>query len=315
MSKICVIQKVVVLLRNQSKRKEIRMKKFLNATVKLLINEKFLTTILIIYALLVFFGEQFAAPLFTLTVWVWIDFAVTVIFLLEMFIRLHHDGLKRYIKHNWFDAVVVLLSLPSLFVPFVEMNSLHMVLILRLLRLGRIMRVFLLFQYLPNINKLLKGFLSGLKQTASILMGFILVMFVFGLISYALFKDMSMQFFGTPLQSLHSMFQLFIIDGWLEITHSVSAGMEPMEKEVIYFYFIGLVALLGIVGMAFITSIFVDAMGEKENDDVQKKLNKISKKLDMLLDRQDEMEKHMADNNQLNTSKPLQGQASQQAIE
>ncbi len=272
------------------------MKKSLSPIAHFLINEKFLTVILIIYALVVFCGEQFASSVFSFSLWVWIDFVCTLIFLLEMIIKIRLDGWKKYIKGNWFDAFVVLLSLPSLLVPFVDFSHLHTVVILRLLRLGRIMRVFLLFQYLPNINKLLKGFLSGIRQTASVLLGFLIVMFVFGLISYALFKDVSTQFFGTPLQSLHSMFQLFVIDGWLEITHSVSEGMSPMGRELIYFYFIALVALLGIIGMAFITSIFVDAMAEKDNDDVQKKLRKISKQLDTLLEKQTELENHLHNN-------------------
>ncbi len=272
------------------------MKKPLSPIAKFLINEKFLTIILIIYALVVFCGEQFASSLFSFSLWVWIDFVCTLIFLSEMIIKLRLEGWKKYIKNNWFDAFVVIISLPSLLVPFVEFGNLHTVVILRLLRLGRIMRVFLLFQYLPNINKLLKGFLSGIRQTASVLLGFLIVMFVLGMISYALFKDISVQFFGTPLQSLHSMFQLFVIDGWLEITHAVSEGMTPIGRELVYFYFISLVALLGIIGMAFITSIFVDAMAEKDNDDVQKKLRKISKQMDALLEKQTELEKRLTNN-------------------
>ncbi len=272
------------------------MRKYISTLANLFTDERFLTSILVVYALVVFCGEQFAGGFFTYTVWVWIDFVCTFVFLVEMFIKIRQYGFRCYIHNSWFDAFVVVLSIPSLLVPFVNIGTLHMVVILRLLRLGRIMRVFLLFQYLPNIHKLLKGFLSGMRQTSSVLLGFFIVMFVFGLISYALFKDVCTQFFGTPLQSLHSMFQLFIIDGWLEITHAVSEGMTPMGRELVYFYFVALIALLGVVGMAFITSIFVDAMGEKDSDDVQRKLHRISKQMDAMLEKQTELEKRLTDN-------------------
>ncbi len=269
------------------------MKKVLDNIFCILTKDSFLIGVLLIYSLIVFLGEQFAGATASHLLWIWADFICTLIFLLEMIIKIHQNGVVKYLKNNWFDALVITLSLPSLLMPFIDINGLHVVAILRLLRISRVMRVFLLFHYLPNVNKLFKGLLSGIRQTATVLLGFFIVMFVFALISYALFKDISFEFFGTPLRSLYSMFQLFTIEGWYDIPNVISAGSSAGWSDLVRIYFVVLVALLGIVGMAFITSIFVDAMGEKDNDDMQKKLYKISQQIDLLLEKQIELENQL----------------------
>ncbi len=265
------------------------MKSWLNQAQIILTKDSFLITILTLYALIVFLGEQFTDGITSYLLWIWADFSCTLVFLLEMIVKIRQEGWKDYFKNNWFDAFVIILSLPSLLIPFIDIRGFHVVAILRLLRISRVMRVFLLFHYLPNVNKLLHGLWVGIRQTATVLVGFFIVMFVFALISYALFKDFSFELFGTPLRSLYSMFQLFTIEGWYDIPNALAEGTTSGWADFIRIYFVVLVALLGIIGMAFITSIFVDAMGEKDSEDLQKQIQNMSQQIEILIEQQKEL--------------------------
>ncbi len=262
------------------------MKNFFTRIKKLFIDDRFLITVLLIYAIIVFVGEQISSIDLSFSVWLWADFVCTLIFLIEMIIKSQTDGFSKYFRSNWFDVVIIAISLPSLIIPFIPLemiSGLSVVLVLRLLRLSRVMRVLLLFHFLPNLNHLIKGFLLGIKQTATVLVGFFIFMFVFALVSCALFKDISPDFFGTPLCSLYSIFQLFTVEGWYEIPNAITSSLSDGWSPIVTMYFVFLVVIEGVIGMAFITSIFVDAMAEKDNDDMKKQLSNIEKKVDELI--------------------------------
>jgi len=246
---------------------------------KYFINDRFIFAIILLNAIIIFIQEM------GVNIW-WInalDAICTVVFAVEMIVKQSTWGMKKYWKDGWnrMDASLVILSLPSIFSyiwPDALIN-LSFILILRLLRVFRFFRVFHLF---PNFATIVQNVKVAMKQCFSVFVGFGILLFVFTLISCALFSQAAPDYFGTPLESLYSTFRMCTIEGWYEIPDAVAQGSAHWAVWPVRIYFIGILVSMGIIGMSIINSIFVDAMVSDNNADVLKKLDSLEKKIDNL---------------------------------
>lgn len=221
-----------------------------------------------------------------------LDTTCTVIFILEMMYKLRQLSWSGYWSDGWnrLDGALVILSLPSIAVFFlpVEGANLSVLLALRLLRALRFFR-FLHFLSEDALTKLGKGFLKGLTSSWPVLAAFFVIIVIFGLINCSLFKDVAPEFFGGPLSSIYSVFQLFTVEGWYDIPSACCGGNEsPVMMGFIRLYFCVLLIAGGIIGMSFINSVFVDAMAEDNNDEVLKKISDLEAKIDELTSKLEE---------------------------
>ena len=205
-----------------------------------------------------------------------LDTTCTIIFIIEMVYKLNKYGMLGYWRYGWnrLDGSLVILSLPSLIVLLfpVEGANLSILLAFRLLRTLRVLRI---IKVLGNtMNKLAVGFKKGLITSSPVIAAFFVIIVIFGLINCSLFKDVAPEFFGGPLSSIYSVFQLFTIEGWYDIPSACCGGNDsPIMMGFIRLYFCVLLIAGGIIGMSFINSVFVDAMAEDNNDDVKKLIN------------------------------------------
>jgi len=74
--------------------------------------------------------------------WFWVDYVCVVFFLIEALIKIRRNGWRCYWTSGWnkFDFSVVVLSMPALLGPFLDVSQFAFVLILRL---GRLFRLFI----------------------------------------------------------------------------------------------------------------------------------------------------------------------------
>lgn len=212
-----------------------------------------------------------------------LDMLCTVIFIVEMLLKHKAYGLKGYWQDGWnkMDGVLVILSLPSLVSPFMEVSgaSLSVLLAFRLLRVLKFFRV---MHFFPNFGEIMSGFGRAMKESWAVLASFAVLILIFGLINCSLFKESAPEYFGTPAASIYSVFRLFTIEGWYDIPDAIAGVASPGLARLIRFYFCMLLIGGGIIGMSFINSVFVDAMAEDNNDGVMQKLEEMEKKIDDL---------------------------------
>lgn len=245
---------------------------------KLFLNDRFIIWIILLNACLLCIQEA------GVHLW-WIDALdalCTILFTVEMIVKQSEWGMKAYWSRGWniMDGTLVILSLPSLvyFVwPGVAFN-LSFLLVLRVLRIFRFFRVFHLF---PNFEKIIKNVRLAMKQSFSVFVGFGILLVVFSLISCAIFRNAAPDYFGTPWDSLYSVFKMCTVEGWYEIPDAVVVGAPAWSVHLIRIYFVTILISMGLLGMSIINSIFVDAMVSDNNDEVLKKLAEIEKKLEM----------------------------------
>ena len=138
-------------------------------------------------------------------------------------------------------------------------------------------------KFIPKIEELLNGVQRALKASVFILIGFFLYIFIIGVLSFSLFKNLSPEYFTDPLTSLYSTFKIFTVEGWAEIPDSIIQNATG-STFFIYLYFIFILLTGGIFGLSLVNSIFVDAMVSDNNDELEKKVDNLNLKLDKLLE-------------------------------
>ena len=246
---------------------------------RLLLNEYLLLAIVVLNVVVIFVQECGVEHL-ALSV---LDIACTLIFVAEMVVKHSEYGWKGYWGDRWnvLDGVVTLLSLPALLVYFMpDSYSLNAIIIFRALRVFKLFRTARRF---PNLKEIWAGFKLALRQSAGFLLGYLIVIVVIAMFNSALFGKAAPQYFGTPLDAIYAVFQLFTVEGWYEIPDAVVGHMAPVWVHVVRLYFCLLLIGGGIIGMSLINSIFVDALAADNNDDVKAKLDVLEEKIDRLL--------------------------------
>ena len=212
-----------------------------------------------------------------------IDTLCTVLFLCEMIVKHMEWGAKQYWSSGWnrLDGILVIISIPSLLeyiFPSLAFNM-SFLLVFRMLRVFRFFRV---FHFFPDFERIMSNVKVAVKQSLSIFCGLFVLIIIFSLINCALFKEVSPQYFGTPMTSMFSVFQICTVEGWYEIPLSIAQDLPTIVGHLVRIYFVGILITLGLVGMSIVNSIFVDAMVSDNNDDVLKKLNELEKKIEEL---------------------------------
>lgn len=254
----------------------------INNTKELFLKEKVILVIIIVNACILFLQESgIQNALINI-----MDYCCTVIFLVEMIVKLYAYGFKKYWGDAWnrFDGILVILSFPSLLVLFMPnlTTNLSFVLVLRVLR---VFRFFRLVHAFPGFTKLAHSFIQALRHSYVIFVGMLVMIIIFAMIGCALFKEVAPEYFSTPLDAIYSTFRIFTGEGWNEIPDTVAIEVGEGWAYAVKLYFSLLFVLGCIIGMSLLNSVFVDAMVADNDDDIREKLNSMEETLDKIKDK------------------------------
>jgi len=250
---------------------------------KIFLNDKFILLLILINAVTIFASGFEMSPsnrfIFSIT-----DNIITGLFITELIVKFKEFGIKGYFDSNWnkFDFVLIALSLPALiaFVGNFEITNLSFLLVFRVMR---VFKSFRFLKFIPGIEHLVKGINRALKASIFVFIGFIIYIFIISILSFYLFKGVSTEYFGNPLNSLYTTFKIFTVEGWYEIPDLLTQNLSSTTSFFTYLYFIFVVISGGIFGLSLVNSIFVDAMVSDNNDALEKKIDSLEKKIDKLL--------------------------------
>lgn len=244
------------------------------------LDERIILLIIFVNSVIIYVQESGYTPL-----WLGVADAVcTCLFAVEMIVKICEEGWRGYWSSGWnrLDGSLVILSVPAIASYFIsaELFDLSFLMILRILRVFRFFRT---FHFFPNFSQIAKNFKRALRESFSVIVGFLILIVVFALITCALFRDSAPDYFATPAASIFSIFQLCTVEGWSDIPKSVADGLPASMSGWVHIYFCLLLILGGIIGMSLVNSIFVDAMVSDNNDGIEQKLREIEEKIDALL--------------------------------
>lgn len=247
------------------------------------IDERLVITIILLNALALFLGDYgpHTAPD---SFWFGVDYACVVYFALETVIKLRVLGVRAYFTNNWnrIDFVIIVVSLPVLLSPWVEMYWMSSLTALRLLRLFRLFR---LFRFIPGRDQMAAGIVRSLKASVGVFLGVVLVNIILALGAVVLFgENADDPHFGTPWRAVYSMFRVFTIEGWYEIPDRIAMHSGTAWGAFARVYFSMAVFGGGILGLSLVNAVFVDQMTADNTDPITHRLDQMNERFASLED-------------------------------
>lgn len=250
---------------------------------RLFLNDKFILGLILINSVILFVGGYLLTESNKLILTV-ADNLITTLFIVELIVKLREFGAKGYFKSNWnkFDFILIILSVPAL-ITFIFNLSLLDFSFLLVFRILRVFKAFRFFKFIPNVGKLVQGIQRALKASVFVFIGFVIYIFVIGILSFYLFQGSGSEYFSNPMISLYSTFKIFTVEGWFEIPEQIIVGYSESATIFTYLYFIFVVLTGGIFGLSLVNSIFVDSMVSDNNDGIEKKIDDLDNKVNEIL--------------------------------
>jgi voltage-gated sodium channel len=212
----------------------------------------------------------------------WLDYFFILFFLLEAIFKMKKMGIRGYFQGSWnrFDFLVLAISLPSLLELFLPVPNTSVALLLRVFRLSRLLRF---FKFVPHLNKMLEGIGRALKASVFVLMALFFLNFILALFTCHIFGEILPEYFGNPLISSFSIFQMFTVEGWNDIPVALAMKTNnPVFEGFARLYFVLVVLVGGIFGMSLANAIFVDEMTMDNTKSLDEKIDVLQVKIEEL---------------------------------
>lgn len=212
----------------------------------------------------------------------YLDFAFVVLFLIEAIVKVASMGWKDYFLSNWnkLDFFIVVFSIPTLlaiFLPFPSTSALKLLRLMRFLRLARLMT------FIPHMEMIISGLGRALKASVFVLLLLMFMNFLLALFTCHFYGEIAPEYFGDPLISSYSIFQMFTVEGWNEIPQVIAErSSDDLFAGLARFYFVLVVLAGGIFGMSLANAVFVDEMTMDNNIVLEDKIDKLEKNIEEL---------------------------------
>ena len=250
---------------------------------KIFLNDRFILSLILLNAIILFLEgyDNGSSRLYSLTI---LDNLFTLFFIIEMLVKIRTYGVKPYFTSNWnrLDATLIILSLPALvaFMLNIDLVNVSYLLVFRILR---VFKSFRFFQFIPNIDHMIQGVKQALRASLFAMLGFLIFIFITGILSHYIFQQNNTEYFSDPAKSLYSTFKIFTVEGWFDIPETITKDYTNTQAFFTYLYFVLIVLIGGIFGLSLVTSIFVDSMVSDNNDELERKVEHLETKIDEVL--------------------------------
>lgn len=200
----------------------------------------------------------------------WVDQAVTMIFAVEIATKLIVYRLNFFKSGwNWFDFLVVGVSL----VPGGAAFS--------VLRAMRVLRILRLLHIVPMLRRITEALLNALPGMGAILAVLALLTYVGAVMATNLFGDTEneevLQLFGDLPSSAYSLFQVMTMDGWrFEVVQKVVDDGNPYAP----FFFLIFIFIASFAVLNLFIALIVDALAAEQRAATVEHLDEIEEEMD-----------------------------------
>ena len=178
----------------------------------------------------------------------YIDYSITIFFVIEILIRFIAEPKKlNFFKNGWnvFDTLIVLLSL----VPIPNNSSF---LLLRLLRVFRVLR---LISVVPELKKIIEALLSSVTRVFYVGLLLFIILYIYATIGSILFSTDIPDRWGDVGVSMITLFQVLTMSSWEQV-------MLPLQDLYwwAWIYFFSFIIICGITMLNLLIAILVDVV-------------------------------------------------------
>lgn len=254
------------------------MKRFLDR----LVADRLVMAVIVVNAAALVLHEMSPVGGLPAAFWFWVDYACVWFFLVEVLIKSRRGGWPAYWASGWnrFDFTVVIVSMPAVLGPFLDVEQFAFVLILRL---GRLFRLFRVLRFIPNLDRMVTGARRALRASIGVFLALALVNLILAVMATLLFRNIDPKHFGNPVTAGYSIFQVFTVEGWNEIAEGLVTSAEGSGKTAslavvvtVRMFFVVAVVVGGILGLSLANAVFVDQMMLDNNDALEAKVDRLT---------------------------------------
>lgn len=180
-----------------------------------------------------------------------IDRIVVGIFLVELALKLAAYRLRFFTTGwNWFDLIVILVSVVPMAGSFSVLRSL------------RILRAFRLFSVMPQMRKVVEALLHAIPGMGAVIAVLALMFYVSAVMATKLFSLTNPDRFGTLGDSAFSLFQVMTLEGW-----ATDLALPVMEFHPwAWLFFLVFIVLTSFAILNLFIAIIVDSLQSKHFD-------------------------------------------------
>ncbi|MDX1347334.1 MAG: ion transporter [Thiomicrorhabdus chilensis] len=175
---------------------------------------------------------------------VFLDYAVTLFFLIEIIIRMAAEPRVRdFFKKGWniFDFVIVVVSL-------IPLDDSEYALIARMLRLFRVMR---LISFIPELRVLVSALISAMPRMGYVALLMFIIFYLYAVIGNLMFSQINPQLWGDLGLALLTLFRVATFEDWTDVMYETMTvyGLSWIYYITFIFFsaFVFLNMMIGIV--------------------------------------------------------------------
>lgn len=229
------------------------IKKIQNASLNLRNNkifELFVVSIIILSALLIG-AKTYKIPEALMQLVIWLDLAVTFIFLFEITIRFIAEEKKSQFFHsawNIFDTLIVVISL-------IPIEDSEMALIGRLVRIFRVLRM---VSIIPELRMLLNSLVRALPQLGYVLLLMFIIFYIYAAVGATFFSDINPILWGDISISLLTLFRVMTFEDWTDVMYETMA-VHPLS----WIYYLTFIFLTAFAFLNMVIGIVVNVLEDE----------------------------------------------------
>lgn len=183
-----------------------------------------------------------------------LDYLVTIIFLIEILIRMGAENkFFHFFRKGWnnFDFIIVAISL-------IPLDSTDVVLLGRLLRVFRVMR---LITFIPEFRKIIETILKAIPQVSYVSLFMFIEMYIFAAIGSILFAEIDPNNWENIGLSMLTLFQVATGEAWPDLLAATMA-----QKPYSWIYFVIFIILNTFILLNLIVGVIVDLVANDEEE-------------------------------------------------
>jgi len=142
----------------------------------------------------------------------WMDYAITLFFVMEISVRFLAEPNKRdFFKSGWnvFDTLIVAVSL-------IPVNDSELAYVARLIRIFRVLRM---VSVIPELRHLLNSLLKALPQLGYVALMMFIIVYIFAAIGTTLFADVNDFLWGDIAVSMLTLFRVMTFEDWTDVMY------------------------------------------------------------------------------------------------
>jgi voltage-gated sodium channel len=212
--------------------------------------EFFVVTVIIVSALVIG-AKTYKIPSNTLNFITLLDWAITLIFLVEISIRFLAEPHKRkFFQSGWniFDSLIVIVSL-------IPIEDSELALVGRLIRIFRVLRM---VSIVPELRLLLNALLRAMPQLGYVLLLMFIIFYIYAAIGTTFFANINPQLWQDISISMLTLFRVMTFEDWTDVMY------ETMDVySLSWVYFLSFIFLTAFAFLNMVIGIVVNVLEDE----------------------------------------------------